>query len=99
MQENNKVLIGNKSITHNVLWNLVGAGLPLLVAIFVIPILIKNIGTARFGVLTLAWAVVGYFSLFDLGLGRAITKLASESLDRAGFFGCLGRNRYGNFCW
>ncbi|MFV1975715.1 MAG: flippase, partial [Candidatus Scalindua sp.] len=39
-----------------------------------------GLGTARFGVLTLAWMVVGYFSLFDLGLGRALTKLVAEKL-------------------
>lgn len=30
--------------------------------------------------LTLAWTVVGHFSLFDLGLGRALTKLVAERL-------------------
>lgn len=32
--------------------------------------------------LTLAWMVVGYFSLFDLGLGRAMTQLVAERLGR-----------------
>jgi O-antigen/teichoic acid export membrane protein len=26
-----------------------------------------------FGVLTLIWALIGYFSLFDMGVGRALT--------------------------
>ena len=30
-----------------------------------IPRLIEALGTARFGLLTLAWVVIGYFSLFD----------------------------------
>lgn len=54
--------------------------MPLLVAIVAIPLLIEGLGIARFGVLTLAWMVVGYFSLFDLGLGRALTKLVAERL-------------------
>ena len=37
----------------------------------------------RFGVLTLAWALVGYFSLFDLGVGRALTKVVSDRLASA----------------
>lgn len=49
-------------------------------AVFAIPVLIRALGTARFGVLTLAWMVVGYLSLFDLGLGRALTKLVAEKL-------------------
>jgi O-antigen/teichoic acid export membrane protein len=54
--------------------------LPLLVAFFSIPRLIGGLGTERFGVLSLAWMVIGYFSLFDLGLGRALTRLVAEKL-------------------
>jgi O-antigen/teichoic acid export membrane protein len=39
-----------------------------------IPYLIKEIGVETFGVLTLTWALIGYFSLFDFGLGRALTQ-------------------------
>ena len=28
----------------------------------------------------MAWMVLGYFSLFDLGLGRALTKMVAEKL-------------------
>jgi len=62
------------------LWNLAGQVTPLLAAVFAIPVLIKGLGVDRFGVLTLAWMVIGYFSLFDLGLGRALIKLVSEKL-------------------
>ncbi|HIF19582.1 MAG TPA: flippase [Gammaproteobacteria bacterium] len=65
---------------RNILWNLFGTGTPLLAAFIAIPMLIEALGTSRFGVLTLAWLVVGYFSLFDLGLGRSITKLVAEKL-------------------
>jgi O-antigen/teichoic acid export membrane protein len=51
-----------------------GLGLPLLAAVFTIPMLIASLGDARFGLLTLIWAVVSYFGLFDLGLGRALTQ-------------------------
>lgn len=62
-----------KLIRHS-LYNLIGLGLPLFVAVFSIPVLIKELGDARFGLLTLIWAVVSYLSLFDLGLGRALTQ-------------------------
>jgi O-antigen/teichoic acid export membrane protein len=52
----------------------------MLVAVFCIPILIGGLGKDRFGVLTLAWAVIGYASLFDLGLGRALTQLVAKKL-------------------
>jgi O-antigen/teichoic acid export membrane protein len=75
-------LTGGRRLARNVLWNLLGNGMPLLVAIVAIPVLIEELGTERFGVLTLAWMVVGYFSLFDLGLGRALTKLVAERLGK-----------------
>lgn len=63
----------NKLIKHS-FYNLMGLGLPLIAAVFTIPILIATLGDARFGLLTLIWAVVSYFGLFDLGLGRALTQ-------------------------
>jgi len=38
------------------------------------------LGTERLGVISLAWVVVGYFGMFDLGLSRALTKLVAEKL-------------------
>ncbi|MEW6488313.1 MAG: flippase, partial [Thermodesulfobacteriota bacterium] len=69
-------------VARNTVLNLVGNGAPMLVALVAIPLLVKGIGTERFGVLTLAWMVVGYFSLFDLGIGRALTKFVAERLAR-----------------
>ena len=37
-----------------------------------------SLGTERFGMLSLAWVLVGYFSLFDLGLGRALTHAVAQ---------------------
>lgn len=80
ISNNTSILTQGRILVRNTIWNLIGMGAPLLVALIAIPLLIKGMGTARFGVLTLAWAVVGYFSLFDLGLGRALTKLVAERL-------------------
>ena len=77
-------LITNQKLTVNVVWNLIGTAFPILVALIAIPLLIEGMGLERFGVLTLAWMVVGYFSLFDLGLGRALTKLVAEKLREHG---------------
>ena len=67
-------------IARHSVFNLLGLGIPLLVAFLAIPRLIQGLGTDRFGVLTLAWIVIGYFSLFDLGFGRALTQLVAEKL-------------------
>jgi O-antigen/teichoic acid export membrane protein len=62
------------SIKKNTLWNLFGALAPLAVGVVAVPYLIEQIGMAAFGVLTLVWTLIGYFSLFDMGLGRALTQ-------------------------
>lgn len=67
-------------LARNAVWNLIGQGVPMIVAVFTIPLLVKVLGTDRFGILTLAWIVIGYFSLFDLGMGRALTKQVAEKL-------------------
>lgn len=61
-------------IFRHTVFNLIGLGAPLLVAVVTIPVLIHQLGPSRFGLLTLIWAVVSYFGLFDLGLGRALTQ-------------------------
>lgn len=62
------------SLRRNTIWNLAGIGLPLLLAAVTIPYLIRQVGLEAFGILTLVWALIGYFSLFDFGLGRALTQ-------------------------
>lgn len=68
------------SLARNTLFNLIGYGVPLLVSVLAIPLLVRGLGTDRFGVLAIAWMVIGYFSLFDLGLGRALTQLVATRL-------------------
>ena len=74
------VLTSKKTLAINSLWNFTGQIIPLLIAALSVPIIIKYLGIDRFGVLTLAWTVIGYFGLFDFGLGRAITQMVSNKL-------------------
>lgn len=80
MGSDKDVLTSGHRLASGVFWNLLGTGAPIIVAIVAIPLLISGAGIERFGILTIAWTIVGYFSLFDLGLGRALTKLVSERL-------------------
>nr|WP_286676404.1 flippase [Paracidobacterium acidisoli] len=75
-----KKLTSGPLLARNSIWNLVGQIAPMAVGIVAIPRLIHALGTDRFGVLTIAWMVVGYFSFFDLGLGRAMTNLVAQKL-------------------
>ncbi len=69
-------------LASNAVWNLSGQGAPLVVGVVAIPLIIKQIGLDRFALLTLAWSIIGYLSLFDLGMGRALSKLVAELLAR-----------------
>ena len=73
-------MIGAKPLVRNTVYNLCGYGLPLFAAYFTIPLIINGLGTARFGILTLAWVLIGYLGLFDMGFGRALTQLVAEKL-------------------
>ncbi len=68
----------NLSIRNNTLWNLFGSATPFIVGIFALPYLLERIGIERLGVLTLVWTLIGYFSIFDFGLGRALTHQISN---------------------
>jgi O-antigen/teichoic acid export membrane protein len=73
-------LTSGRLLARNTVWNLIGSGAPMIVAVFSIPILIHGLGKDRFGVLALAWALIGYAGLIDLGLGRALTQLVAKKL-------------------
>ena len=61
------------TLKKNTLWGIAGGGIPMAAAVISIPYLLKHLGNGGFGVLTLIWALIGYFSLFDMGIGRALT--------------------------
>jgi O-antigen/teichoic acid export membrane protein len=67
-------------LVRNAIWNLLGCGAPLLVAVVVIPILIRSLGTAKYGTLAIAWGVVGYFGFLKIGLDFTLAKLVGERI-------------------
>lgn len=71
-------LTSNTLMARNVYINIIGQVLPIPAAIVAVPLLVKDMGTDRFGVLALAWVVMSYFGLFDFGMGRATTRFVAE---------------------
>jgi O-antigen/teichoic acid export membrane protein len=70
-------------VARNTLLNLAGEVAPLIAALVAIPVLLSGIGVDRFGLLGIAWMVIGYAGLFEFGLGRALTKIVSERMGTA----------------
>lgn len=63
---------------QNSLTSLSGFALPSLLALLTWRVLLSQIGPDRLGIVSLAWTVLGFSSLFDFGLGRSLTRAVSE---------------------
>jgi O-antigen/teichoic acid export membrane protein len=72
-------LTSGRLLARNTVINLAGEVAPFLLAVVAIPVLIHGIGVDRYGVLTLVVLAVGYFGVFNFGLGNAATKFIAES--------------------
>jgi O-antigen/teichoic acid export membrane protein len=70
----------NKKLVKNTFYNLLGYTVPMLFALIFIPPLISGLGKERFGLLSLSWIMIGYFSFFDFGIGKSVTKVISEKI-------------------
>jgi len=71
---------GRGLLAKNSILNLLGQVLPMLVGVVTIPRIVRGLGTDGYGILSIAFMVLGYFSIFDLGLSRATVKFVAEHL-------------------
>ena len=62
----------------NVLWNWLGVGASWLTGLFLSPYIIRKLGVERYGVWALAFAMIEYVALFDLGLRSSIVNFVSR---------------------
>ena len=54
----------------------------MVVALVAMPLLVRHAGAERLGFLGLAWALIGYFALLDLGLSRVVTRRIAVADER-----------------
>ena len=61
-------------------WNFFGLLVPLILGLISIPSILQNLGSEKFGLLALAWGLIGYASTFDFGIGRSLTLEISRGI-------------------
>lgn len=72
--------ITSRLLGRNVVISLVGRVLPLPVGLVTIGILTRELGPELFAVFSLAWIVLGYFTILDFGLSRAVVYFVGKEL-------------------
>ncbi len=75
-------LLSGQLLARNTAWNFLGMAAPIVVALATIPFVIHGLGKDRYGLLGIIWMAIGYFGLFDMGIGRALTKFVAENLSK-----------------
>jgi O-antigen/teichoic acid export membrane protein len=65
-------------LARNAFSNLLGAVIPALVAIGTVPLVVRGLGDAGYGVYSLVTAIVGYFAVIDINVTAGSVKYIAE---------------------
>lgn len=68
----------SQKIVRNTLFNILGNGWGILIALFLTPYIINRIGIDRFGIWAVVGILTGYFGLLDFGISTSFVKYISE---------------------
>jgi O-antigen/teichoic acid export membrane protein len=68
----------NLSLLRNAWSNLLGAVIPALAALGTVPLVVRGLGDASYGVYSLVTAIVGYFAVIDINVTAGSVKYIAE---------------------
>lgn len=77
-QDNTKPV--SRLLVKNTFYNLFTQVFLLFIALWSLPKIVHGLSNEGFGLLSIIWAIIGYFTLLDFGISRANTKFLSETL-------------------
>jgi O-antigen/teichoic acid export membrane protein len=72
------------SISKHTAFNIAGSLASVIVSVVTVPLYLRYVGLDRYGVLAICWLILGYFSVFDFGLGRAASQRIAFLVDADG---------------
>lgn len=72
----------SRTVARNGALYFLSLGLPAITALFLVPVTVRALGPARFGLLALAWAVAEGSGMFDFGLGRATVRFVADATEK-----------------
>src|SRR5437868_5247994 len=70
-------------VARNSVLYFVSLGIPALAALIFVPVTVRALGPARFGLLALAWAAAESTGVFDFGLGKATIRFVADATARS----------------
>ena len=73
--------MSKRPLKRNFIVNLLYPSVRIAVAFVTIPIYLRHVGEARYGVISIVWVLLGLFGFLDLGLSRAVTNALAKLRD------------------
>lgn len=78
--QNSPRITGSSVLLTNAAANFLSEAAVFVILLLLMPKLVLSLGNNGFGLFSLAWVVLGYLSLLDIGVSRAATKFVASSL-------------------
>jgi O-antigen/teichoic acid export membrane protein len=70
-----------RPLKTNFILNLLSPSVRIAVAFVTIPIYLRHVGEARYGVISIIWVLLGLFGFLDFGLSRVVTNVLAKLRD------------------